>query len=122
MSVKVPVSYGELCDKISILQIKMEKGITAAEKEYDALMEIYEEIDEPIYVLGLRSALKAINETCWMIEDSKRQCERDRNFGEWFIDCSRAAYILNDERARLKGLINKYMNSDIYEHKNHGEY
>ena len=59
---------------------------------------------------------------CWEVEDKKRECERQKDFKEDFIQTSRAVYILNDERARLKGLINKYMQSDIVEYKNHRSY
>jgi|TARA_B100000035_G_scaffold180481_1_gene153989 hypothetical protein len=122
MSIDVPISYGELYDKISILEIKLEKGIKSAKKEYESLLEVAEELYEPIYVTGFRHALKAINSQCWEIENIKRQCERDNIFDENFIETSRAVYILNDERARMKSLINKYMKSDIYEYKNHKDY
>lgn len=122
MSIDVPISYGELYDKISILEIKLEKGIKSAKKEYESLLEIAEELYEPIYVTGFRHTLKAINLQCWEIEDIKRQCERDNIFDENFIEASRAVYILNDERARMKSMINKYMKSDIHEYKNHEDY
>lgn len=122
MSISVVISIGELYDKISILEIKLENGISSAEKELNILQEISSNLHEPIYVTGLRKALKAINSQCWIIEDKKRASEREGLFDEDFIETSRAVYILNDERARLKALINKYMNSDIFEYKNHKEY
>ena len=57
-----------------------------------------------------------------MVEDNKRECERQQDFDEHFIENARAVYILNDERARLKKLINKYMNSEIAEYKGHRDY
>lgn len=122
MSIDVAVSIGELFDKISILEIKKENGIDEAEKELNILNRKIDELSVPIYVQGIVRALKAVNSMCWEVEDKKRECERQQSFGEEFIQTSRAVYILNDERARLKGLINKYMQSDIVEYKNHREY
>ena len=122
MSIDIAVSIGELFDKISILEIKRENGIEEAEKELNILNKKIDELSVPIYVQGIVRALKAVNSMCWEVEDKKRECERQQSFGEEFIQTSRAVYILNDERARLKGLINKYMQSDIVEYKNHREY
>ena len=122
MSINIEVSIGELFDKVSILEIKKENGIEEAEKELNILNEKIEDLTVPIYVQGIVRALKAINSMCWEVEDKKRECERQKDFKEDFIQTSRAVYILNDERARLKGLINKYMQSDIVEYKNHRSY
>ena len=122
MSINIEVSIGELFDKVSILEIKKENGIEEAEKELNILNEKIEDLKVPIYVQGIARALKAINSMCWEVEDKKRECERQKDFKEDFIQTSRAVYILNDERARLKGLINKYMQSDIVEYKNHRSY
>ena len=122
MSIDIAVSIGELFDKISILEIKKENGIDEVEKELNILNRKIDELSVPIYVQGIVRALKAVNSMCWEVEDKKRECERQQSFGEEFIQTSRAVYILNDERARLKGLINKYMQSDIVEYKNHREY
>lgn len=122
MSIDIAVSIGELFDKISILEIKRENGIEEAEKELNILNKKIDQLSVPIYVQGIVRALKAVNSMCWEVEDKKRECERQQSFGEEFIQTSRAVYILNDERARLKGLINKYMQSDIVEYKNHREY
>ena len=122
MSINIAVSIGELFDKISILEIKKENGIKEAEKELNILNRKIDKLSVPIYVQGIARALKAVNSMCWEVEDKKRECERQQSFGEEFVQTSRAVYILNDERARLKGLINKYMQSDIVEYKNHGEY
>ena len=122
MSINIEVSKGELFDKVSILEIKKENGIEEAEKELNILNEKIEDLTVPIYVQGIARALKAINSMCWEVEDKKRECERQKDFKEDFIQTSRAVYILNDERARLKGLINKYMQSDIVEYKNHRSY
>ena len=118
--INAPISIGELLDKISILHVKIDNGIEEAQKELLLLEELVPSI--PIAVEGLYNALKAINSYCWMVEDNKRECERQQYFDEHFIENARAVYILNDERARLKGLINKYMQSDIVEYKNHRSY
>lgn len=64
MGVNAFISYGELYDKISILEIKLEKGLDQVKSEYDYLTNIAEQLDEPIYITGFRKALKAINSQC----------------------------------------------------------
>ena len=118
--INAPISIGELFDKISILHVKIDNGIEEARKELLLLEELVPSM--PIAVEGLYNALKAINSYCWMVEDNKRECERQQDFDEHFIENARAVYILNDERARLKKLINKYMNSEIAEYKGHRDY
>ena len=120
--IDVPVSIGELYDKISILEIKVEKGLDAANKELELLKEISQKLYTPIYVEGLYKALKSINSHLWIIEDMKREKERDNEFDEQFAETARAVYILNDQRAHLKTLINKYMDSKIIEYKNYETY
>ena len=118
----VEVSVGELLDKISILEIKVEKGLDAANKELELLKEISQKLYTPIYVEGLYKALKSINSHLWIVEDMKREKERDNEFDEQFAETARAVYILNDQRAHLKTLINKYMDSKIIEYKNYETY
>jgi len=120
--IKIPVSIGELFDKITILEIKIKKGIKEVGDELDSLNDIKDELDPPIYVQALHKALYSINFSLWDIEDYKRNCEKEKTFDDKFIELSRAVYILNDQRAHLKKLINKYMYSDIEEYKNYKEY
>jgi len=117
--IEIPVSNGELLDKISILEIKVSMGIVEAQKELDLLKRKSKKIYLNIITEGLYKSLKTINSHLWLIEDTKRSHETDENFGKHFIEAARAVYILNDERARLKKLINKYTHSEISEYKSH---
>jgi len=120
--INIPVSIGELFDKITILEIKIQKGIKEANHELNLLNEIKFKLDPPIYVKGLYKALYSINFSLWDIEDKKRNCEKEKEFNDDFIELARAVYILNDQRAHIKKLINKYMYSDIEEYKSHEVY
>ena len=120
--INIPVSIGELFDKITILEIKIQKGIKEAQTELNLLNDIKGTLTIPVYIRGLYKALYSINFSLWNIEDSKRECEKEKNFNDTFIELSRSVYILNDQRAHLKKLINKYMDSNIEEHKSYGEY
>ncbi len=124
----VEVSVGELLDKISILEIKSEK-IKDLEKlnfindEYKILknqlntyIKNYNEIE------SLYNSLKEINSKLWVIEDDKRLCEKNSDFGEKFIKLSRDVHFLNDERAKLKLEINNKTGSKIKEIKEYTKY
>jgi hypothetical protein len=108
----VPVSFGELLDKISILQIKSERmsdpaKVANVRKELDALSATW--LGHPAaqqQIPELRADLKAVNERLWDIEDDIRVCEQKQEFGEEFIRLARAVYFENDERARIKKSIN----------------
>ena len=124
----VEVSVGELLDKLTILEIKKDK-IKDAEKlkfinlEYNSLKEQYDKnvkVDEKIK--SLFSELKEINAKLWDIEDNKRQCEKDKDFGENFIKLSRDVHFLNDDRAKVKLEINNYTGSVIKEIKEYTNY
>ena len=124
----VEVSIGELLDKISILEIKQEK-IKDAEKlkyihdEYKVLKEqlsINVKSDDKLNEL-FRS-LKEINSKLWMIEDDKRMCEKNSDFGEKFIKLSRDVHFLNDDRAKIKFQINEHTGSKIKEIKEYTKY
>ena len=124
----VEVSIGELLDKISILEIKQEK-IKDAEKlkyihdEYKVLKEqlsINVKSDDKLNEL-FRS-LKEINSKLWMIEDDKRMCEKNSDFGEKFIKLSRDVHFLNDDRAKIKLEINNHTGSKIKEIKEYTKY
>ena len=124
----VEVSVGELLDKISILEIKQDKI-----KDTDKLKFIREEhsilndqlnkhvkYDEKLN--NLFSSLKEVNAKLWVIEDEKRLCEKDQNFGEKFIKLSRNVHFLNDDRAKIKLEINNYTGSKIKEIKEYTSY
>ena len=124
----VEVSIGELLDKISILEIKQEK-IKDSEKlkfinnEYSILKDQFEKnIKSDEKLKGLYRSLKEINNKLWVIEDDKRQCEKDKDFGEKFIRLSRDVHFLNDDRAKIKLEINNHTGSVIKEIKEYTSY
>ena len=124
----VEVSIGELLDKISILEIKQEK-IKDPEKlkfisnEYSILKEQLENnIKSDDKLDGLYKSLKEINSKLWVIEDEKRQCEKDKDFGKKFIKLSRDVHFLNDDRAKIKLEINNHTGSTIKEIKEYTTY
>ena len=122
------ISPGELIDKITILEIKMDR-ITDAKKlkniktEWDTLnqsrankISISAKLDE------LTAELKSINETLWVIEDDIRECEHCKEFGEAFITLARSVYLNNDHRARVKRKINELLGSRLIEEKSYSDY
>ena len=124
----VEVSIGELLDKISILEIKQEK-IKDQEKlkfinnEYSILRSQLEQNVKSNEILNnLYKSLKEINAKLWVIEDDKRQCEKDKDFGEKFIKLSRDVHFLNDDRAKIKLEINNHTGSVIKEIKEYTSY
>ena len=124
----VEVSAGELLDKISILEIKLEK-IQDPEKlkyindEYKILKkQLNLNINKDNKIDNLFKSLKEINYKLWVIEDDKRKCEKDKNFGESFIKLSRDVHFLNDKRAMIKLSINNYTGSKIKEIKEYTDY
>ena len=124
----VEVSIGELLDKISILEIKQEK-IKDTEKlkfisnEHSILKkQLDKNIKTDNKLEELFQSLKEINAKLWVIEDDKRQCEKDKNFGEEFIKLSRDVHFLNDDRAKIKLEINNHTGSVIKEIKEYTSY
>tara|TARA_A100001011_G_scaffold61578_1_gene61568 strand:- start:73 stop:462 length:390 start_codon:yes stop_codon:yes gene_type:complete len=124
----VEVSVGELFDKISILEIKQEK-IKDAEKlkfideEHSILKdELNKNVKSDQKLKELFETLKKINAKLWIIEDNKRQCEKDKDFTEKFIKLSRDVHLLNDERAKIKLKINNLTGSKIKEIKEYTNY
>ena len=124
----VEISAGELLDKISILEIKKEK-IKDSEKlkfindEYQILKnELDKNIKLDTELEKLFIALKNINSKLWIIEDDKRKCEKDSDFGENFIRLSRDVHFLNDTRAKIKSDINSQTGSKIKEIKEYTNY
>ena len=124
----VEVSIGELLDKISILEIKQGK-IKDSEKlkfinnEHSILKsQLAKNVKSDDKLNDLYQSLKEINSKLWVIEDDKRQCEKDKNFGEKFIKLSRDVHFLNDDRAKIKLEINNYTGSIIKEIKEYTSY
>ena len=124
----VEVSVGELLDKISILEIKQRK-IKDSEKlkfinnEHSNLKnQLEKNVKSDDKLNDLYQSLKEINSKLWVIEDDKRQCEKDKDFGEKFIKLSRDVHFLNDDRAKIKLEINNHTGSVIKEIKEYTSY
>ena len=124
----VEVSIGELLDKISILEIKQGK-IKDPEKlkfinnEHSILKgQLNMNVKSDNKLNDLYQSLKEINSKLWVIEDDKRQCEKDKDFGEKFIKLSRDVHFLNDDRAKIKLEINNHTGSVIKEIKEYTSY
>ena len=124
----VEVSIGELLDKISILEIKQEK-IKDSEKlkfinnEHSILKDQLEKnVKSDDKLNDLYQSLKEINAKLWVIEDDKRDCEKNKDFGEKFIKLSRDVHFLNDDRAKIKLEMNNHTGSAIKEIKEYTSY
>ena len=123
----VPVSWGELIDKISILEIKAER-ITArraranVRRELDALNAVAEGAGRRAGLARLKRALRKVNEKLWTIEDEIRAKERSADFGPSFIALARSVYRTNDRRAALKREINGLLDSALIEEKHYTRY
>jgi len=127
-TILVEVSVGELLDKISILEIKKEK-IKDSEKfkfindEYEVLKDqLDKNVKSDEKIDKLFQSLKEINTKLWVIEDDKRLCEKNSDFGEKFIKLSRDVHFLNDDRAKIKLEINQHTGSKIKEIKKYTNY
>ena len=124
----VEVSVGELLDKLSILEIKKEKIKDPEKLKYinDEYKILKSEFDKNVksgeQLTKLFEVLKEINSRLWVIEDDKRLCEKNSDFGEKFIRLSRDVHLLNDNRAKLKLEINNYTGSKIKEIKEYTKY
>ena len=124
----IEVSIGELLDKISILEIKKEK-IKDPDKqkfineEYSVLKnQLDKNIKTSEKLNELFQSLKKINEKLWVIEDEKRKCEKNKDFGEKFVKLSRDVHFFNDDRAKIKLEINNHTGSKIKEIKEYTNY
>ena len=119
------ISAGELIDKITILEIKKikisdENKLKDVEKELASLNETFKKfIPDQSQIKPLIDKLKSINLKLWDIENGKREAERNKDFGESFIDLARSVYKSNDERAKIKLEINNLLGSNIKEVKSH---
>jgi hypothetical protein len=124
---QVPVSVGELIDKLSILQVKKLKiinpeGLKYVSEEYELL---YNESEVYLQLSGVKSlydSLIEVNSTLWDVEDKLRVFESEKKFDEEFIELSRKVYYTNDERFRLKNEINLITFSKIREVKDYKPY
>lgn len=128
MKVNVPISLGELLDKISILEIKNKKILNESKvlnikKELNGLKNVLDELAISLSETNnLYNKLYKINLTLWEIEDSIRVLEKNEDFGEEFIELARAVYITNDQRFEVKNEINKLFNSEYVEEKSYEDY
>jgi hypothetical protein len=120
MVISIPVSWGELVDKITILEIKMDR-IPDAEKRANIKKELQslrllftENCSEPEKIMEFKEKLLAVNEKLWVIED--------KDFSQRFIELARAVYINNDKRAELKREINTVLKSELFEEKSYEDY
>ncbi len=123
----VPVSWGELIDKITILEIKRVRlrtpdAIANVERELAALVHVLAGLSAPDDLAELSAALSRVNEQLWEIEDAIRAKEAGGDFGEEFVALARAVYRQNDERGRIKRAINKLVGSVLTEEKQYTQY
>ncbi len=122
------ISAGELLDKISILEIKLDKikdkgSLIEINKEYTSLSETKNSnISITKDLENLTKRLKETNMKLWLIEDEKRKCEKNKDFGKKFIELARSVYLNNDKRAKIKSEINKLLGSNIKEIKKYINY
>ena len=123
MIILAPISLGELIDKITILELKLE-FLTDAKKlenvtlELSHLNKILNDLIIPD-IVPERETLKLVNRRLWHIENFKRECEKNQTFGEEFVESARQVYLKNDLRAELKRRINQIAGSTIIEEKSY---
>lgn len=126
--VLVPVSAGELIDKITILRLKSERigdasRLVNVRRELQALERVAaESLPDADGLEGLTGELRAVNTRLWEIEDSIRDCEAAGDFGPQFVEFARAVYITNDRRSEIKRRINMLLGSAIVEEKSYADY
>ena len=124
----IEVSIGELLDKISILEIKKEKIKDPEKLKFisNEHMILIDQLDKNVKsdekLEKLFQDLKEINAKLWVIEDDKRDCEKNKDFGDQFIKLSRDVHFLNDDRAKIKLEINNHTGSNIKEIKEYSSY
>jgi hypothetical protein len=124
MIVFAKIGIGELFDRLSILEIKMqeikdENKLENVKKEYDYTTELVNSLDKKETTDELYEVLYSINYMLWNTEDKIRICEKDKIFDEKFITLARQVYILNDKRAKIKKEINVLYNSEFIEEKSY---
>ena len=126
--IHIPMSPGELLDKITILEIKSERmsdpgKLANVRHELELLNATWRKaVGEDDTVRRIHAELKGINEELWEIEDDIRDKERDKAFDQRFIELARAVYITNDRRSVVKKELNQYLGSSIVEEKSYQDY
>ena len=127
-SVSVEISPGELIDKITILEIKLDRMVDAEQlvtvkREFEVLAAARDDALKKTPELDRLSAdLKKANENLWEVEDDIRDCERANDFGDTFVKLARAVYVNNDKRSQLKREINELLGSSLIEEKSYAAY
>ena len=127
-NIQVPVSPGEVLDKITILEIKSERmtdpdKVANVRVELALLKETWDQaVSEDDVIRNLHDQLKEINEALWEIEDDIRDKERVKEFDERFIELARAVYFTNDRRSKVKKDLNLHLGSQIVEEKSYQDY
>ena len=127
MIINTPVSLGELIDKISILHIKNtnikdNEKLLLVKEELSLLQQTLNDHVNSDQIKPFLDSLIDINSKLWVIEDDIRDCERDKNFDQKFIDLARSVYFTNDRRSEIKLEINKKFGSKIVEVKSYEKY
>lgn len=126
--ISVPVSFGELIDKITILEIKSERmddanKVANVRHELTLLEKTWSDnAANSADVSNARARLKAVNESLWEIEDDIRVKESRRTFDDEFVELARAVYVTNDQRAKIKKEINVALGSELVEEKSYQDY
>jgi len=127
-NIRVPVSPGEVLDKITILEIKSERmsdpdKLANVRVELDLLQSTWSNaVQEDDVIRDLHAQLKEINEKLWEIEDDIRDKERMKEFDERFIELARSVYFTNDRRSQVKKALNLHLGSQIIEEKSYQDY
>lgn len=119
MPVQINIGNGELFDRLTILEIKQEHGLKVDQELHELDLVANKIISEFPCVVHLARVLKTVNAQCWIIEDGKREHERNANFDQNFVNLSRLVYMLNDQRATVKRQIDRLTGSEYTEVKSH---
>lgn len=126
---QIEVSNGEIMDKYTILEIKLEKikdeaKLVNVRNEHDSLQPVIDQIyaASPDGLDALHQDLLNVNKTLWNIEDFIRDCEREKTFGSDFVELARSVYYTNDDRADVKKQINTLTGSELVEEKSYQDY
>jgi len=128
MTIRAEVSFGEFLDKVTILEIKSERikdqnKLVNVNNELNLLREHWQQHPKSsIDIMEEMKQLKSINEKLWEIEDDIREKERNKTFDQGFIELARSVYFSNDERARIKRVINEKLGSELIEEKSYEGY
>jgi hypothetical protein len=119
-----PISWGELIDKITILEIKAQRitalgALANVRRELAALSAVAAEAPPAAGLAELKAELAGVNQRLWEIEDAIREREQAQDFGQWFVELARAVYRENDARAAIKRRINLLLGSELIEEKSY---